>query len=232
MNHLLEVCAISIALLASFVAVANAQTPERPERPMYRGINVELPVSTHSVPVPDADQEDATVVVIDQTGSVFLGVQPLTPAALAQRLKGNGSPVYIKADARTVSANVQPVLDALRAAGIQESTVLSTKQAGLKPGTIVPPEGLRVLLSPKESASSAARLQVLESGNQLPMVEINHEQVPLASLESKLKQWLQNRNGNVVSITSDPQVLFGKLLRVIDVCRGSGAEVSLATREP
>jgi biopolymer transport protein ExbD len=232
MNHLLEVCAISIALLASFVPVANAQTLERAETPMYRGISVELPVSTHSIPMPDADQEDATVVVIDQTGSVFLGVQPITPAALAQRLKGNGSPVYIKADARTVSASVQPVLDALRAAGVHTSTLLTTKQTNLEPGTIVPPEGLTVSIDQAASASSLARLQVLESRQQWSSVTVNDEQVPWALLESKLRQLLQNRNENVISVTSAPEVQFGRLLRVIDVCRAANAEVSLVTPKP
>ena len=232
MNHLLEVCAISMALLTSFVPVANAQTLEKAETPMYRGISVELPVSTHSLPMPDADQEDATVVVIDQSGSVFLGVQPITPTAVAQRLKGNASPVYIKADARTAFANVQPVLDALRAAGVHTSTLLTTKQTNLEPGTIVPPEGLTVLIDQAESASSLARLQVLESRNQWLSVTVNDEQVPWASLESKLRQLLQNRTGNVISVTSAAEVQFGRLLRVIDVCRGANAEVSLVTPKP
>jgi biopolymer transport protein ExbD len=232
MNHLLEVCAISVALSAGFASVANAQTLGTAETPMYRGISVELPVSTHSMSMPDADQQDATVVVIDQTGSVFLGIEPITPVALAQRLKGGASPVYIKADARTTSANVQPILDALRAAGVHTSTLLTTKQTNLAPGTIVPPEGLTVLIDRAGSASSLARLQVLESRNQWPRVTVNDEQVPWASLESKLRQLLQNRNENVISVTSDPEVHFGSLLRVIDACRGASADVSLVTPKP
>ena len=56
--------------------------------------------------MPDADQEDALIVSIKDDGSVYFGVNPICPAALAEKVKAALSnrtekPLYVKADART-----------------------------------------------------------------------------------------------------------------------------------
>jgi hypothetical protein len=130
--------------------------------------------------MPDADNADAWIISVTDNGTVYLGIDPITPAALANEMKGRlrdrEQQLYIKADARTPYADVMRVLEAVRSAGVAGPTLLTAQQELPAPGSIVPPKGLEVNLD-APSSSGSIMVQVLSSGQQSPTLRINHQTV-------------------------------------------------------
>jgi biopolymer transport protein ExbD len=120
-----------------------------PTPPMQKGISVELPVTNNAVPVPEADKPDSPIVTVTYDGSVYLGVSPISPSELAEKLKAAYSyptekTVYIKADARAPYASVVKVVDSLGTAGVEGLTLLTAQRNAEEPGTLVPPKGMEL----------------------------------------------------------------------------------------
>ena len=253
MNYLLEVCLVALTLATGITRSVAEQSPvAAPEnsfagtwegteatasvaQAMRKGISVELPVTSNAVPMPDADQEDSLVVSVTEDGSVYFGVDPISPAALAEKIKGDMSnriekKLYIKADARTPYANMLKVLGAVRRAGVEAPNLLTAQRDPSEPGTLVPPKGLEVLVGPPLlSGSEATVVQVLNSGQRWPTLKINSEQIPWASLRSSLRQLFQNRGENVVLVKAEGILPVADVVDVIDMCRSTGAKVVLVT---
>ncbi len=249
MNHLLEVCLVALTLATGITPSVAAQSPvAAPEnsfartwkgyeatpataQAMRKGISVELPVTSNAAPMPDADQEDALIVSVTEDGTVYFGVEQISPAGLAEKVKGGLSnrtekKLYIKADARTPYANVVNVLDAVRTAGVEAPNLLTAQRDSSGPGTLIPPKGLEVLIGPPLPAGSEEIVvQVLNSEHQRPALKINNEPVQRPTLQSRLRQLLQNRSENVVHIQADATLPFAAVVNVIDVCRSTGAKV-------
>jgi hypothetical protein len=75
MNHLLGVCLVALTLVTGIAPSVAAQSPENSfartwkgyeatpatAQAMRKGISVELPVTSNAAPMPDADQEDASI---------------------------------------------------------------------------------------------------------------------------------------------------------------------------
>jgi biopolymer transport protein ExbD len=185
--------------------------------------------------MPVADQEDALIVSVTDDGSVYFGVNPISPAALAEKVKGGLSnrtekKLYIKADARTPYANVAKVLDAVRTAGVETPNLLTAQQDSSEPGTLVPPKGLEVLVGPLfPSGSETIVVQVLDSGPPRPTLKINNQQIRWATLQSMLGQLFQNRSEKMVLVKAQGTVPFADVVEVTDLCRSMGAKVVLAT---
>ena len=232
MNYLLEVCLV-VTLAAGATPAIGAKSQAITAQTMQKGISVELPVTSYAVAMPDADQEDALIVSVTDDGSVYFGVDPISPAALAEKVRDGLSnrterKLYIKADARTPYANVVKVLDAVRTAGVEPPSLLKAQRDSSGPGTLIPPKGLDVLIGPPlPSGSEAIVVQVLNSEHQRPARKINNEPVQRASLQSRLRQLLQNRSENVVHIQADATLPFAAVVDVIDVCHSTGAKVVL-----
>ncbi len=86
---------------------------------LQAGISVNLPLVSNATAVPDADKEDALIVTVTENGDTYLGVDPITPDALADKIKHAVAfraekKAYIKADARAQYADVEKVLSAAR----------------------------------------------------------------------------------------------------------------------
>src|SRR3981081_1916182 len=97
---------------------------------MQKGSSVELAPASSAVPVPDADNQDALIITVTDSGKFYFGIDPVTPDLLAEKLKGRpprGQNLYIKADARAPYASVVKVLDAARTAGVGGVTLLTTQ---------------------------------------------------------------------------------------------------------
>ena len=231
MNHLLEVCLVALTLTTGITPSIAAQSPGA----MQKGISVELPLTGNAVPMPDADQEDSLIVSVTADGSVYFGANPISPAALAEKIKGGLSDrtekkLYIKADARTPYASVVNVLDAMRTAGVEAPNLLTAQQDSSEPGTLVPPKGLEVLVGPPlPSGSDAIIVQALNSGQQWPTLKINNERVPSATLPATLRRLLQKRSEKVVLVKADGLLPFAHVVHLIDMCRSAGAKVFLVT---
>jgi biopolymer transport protein ExbD len=234
MNNLLEVCLV-VTLATGITPSIVAQSQAIAAQAMQKGISVELPVTSNAVPMPDADQGDALIVSITDDGNVYFGVNPISSAALAEKVKGvlsnqTEKKLYIKADARTPYANVMKVLGAVRAAGVEAPSLLTAQRDSSQPGTLVPPKGLEVLVGPPlPPGSEAIAVLVLNSGQRRPALKINNEPVPWATLQSRLRQLFQNRSEKVVQVKADGILPFADVVDVMDVCRSSGAKVVLVT---
>jgi biopolymer transport protein ExbD len=145
MKYLLVVCLFVLALATTAVVAQD------PTIPMQRGISVQLPATSNAVAVPSADKEDALVVAVTHDGRVYLGTDLVSPADLADKVKGElatraDKKLYIKADARTPYANVVKVLDAVRTSGVHELTLLTDQQRPSEAGKLVTPTGLEMLV--------------------------------------------------------------------------------------
>jgi biopolymer transport protein ExbD len=227
MNRSLSVSLIALTLAAGASQKIAAQSPA-----MQKGISVELASTSSATATPDADNAGAWIVAVTDNGSVYLGIDPITPAALTDemesRLRDREQKLYIKADARTPYADVMRVLEAAYGAGVAAPTLLTSQQESPAPGTIVPPKGLEVFLAPS-SGSESIMVQVFSSGQQSPILKINHQSVSWEALQRTLMQAFQNRSDKLILVKADGQLPFAQVVRVIDTCRSAGAKVILAT---
>ena len=144
-----------VALLVVVTAVSAA--PRSTAQAMQKGISVELAPTSSAVPVPDADNPDALIITVTDTGALYFGIDPVTPGSLAEKLKGRLSDhtqsLYVKADARAPYAYVVKVLDAARAAGVEHVTLLTTQPTAAQAGTVVLPEGIEMELARRSPAA-------------------------------------------------------------------------------
>jgi biopolymer transport protein ExbD len=147
MKYLLEVCLVTFSLTANMICSAAAQSAPA----MQKGISVQLPASSNAVAIPKADSRDALVVTVTSDGSVYFGDAQISPQELAARVKSelfgrSAETLYVKADARAPYAAFIKVVDSVRTAGVNGLTLLTVQRGDDKPGALVPPKGLELLL--------------------------------------------------------------------------------------
>ncbi len=135
MKSAVELCMVAFAM----TCIAGAQDSAKPQ--LQQGIHVEMAEASHTIQMPAADKEGATVVSVTADGKVFAGVKPVDVSALSSLNEGA---VYVKADARAPYQNVLTVLDALRGRSV---VLLAAPTAKVKTDEIVPPYGLKVMVS-------------------------------------------------------------------------------------
>jgi biopolymer transport protein ExbD len=145
-----------VALLA--VGTTLSVAPRSAAQAMQKGISVELARTSSAVPVPDADNRDAFIVAVTDTGRLYFGIDMVAPDALAEKFKARPShhtqTLYIKADARAPYASVVKILDAAHTAGVAGVTLLTTQPNTAAAGTVLPPRGLEMELA-RRSAPAA-----------------------------------------------------------------------------
>ena len=229
MNYLLEVCLATALAIGIMPLIAQSNPDAVPT--MQKGISVQMPVTRTAMPMPDADKEDATVVIITEDGGVYLGLNPTDADAVAGSVRDvlssqPGKNVYVKADARAPYSQVHRVLAVLRAAGVEAPSLLTSQPHTTESGTLLPPEGLGVLVGPRRAPSSPAIVQL---SPQRSVLKVDGEPVPRASLQNRLAQFFQNRSNKIVQIEADGSLPFAVVVDVIDGCRAAGAKVVLAT---
>jgi biopolymer transport protein ExbD/biopolymer transport protein TolR len=236
MNHLLDVC-LAITLATSVAPSLVAQTNPDAIPTLRKGISVELPVASTAVSMADADKEDALVVSITDDGTIYVGLDPTNPTALLGELNDalSNQPrkkLYIKADARAPYAEVAEVLSVSRSAGVEALNLLTAHRGSAKSDTLMVPEGLVVLVGPRLSSSSGViTVRVSNSEEEQPMLKVNRESVPLASLQNKVAHLLQDRSDRVVQIDAHGSLPFAHVVSVIDACHSTGVKIVLATPE-
>jgi len=238
MNRILEVCLVAVTLATSITPSAAAKPVTVPQNSSFagaaqapqKGVSVQMPVTSNAAPMPDADSKDARIVAVTESGSVYLGIDPVPLVALADKIKSSLSnstqKLYVKADARTPYANVVKVLEALRIGGLESPILLTDQPESSQPGARVSPKGLEVMLTPP-SGSQPTVVQV-NSGQQTPLLRIDNRQIPWANLQNMLTQLFQNRSEKMVLLKADGQLPFADVVHVIDTCHSAGAKVVLA----
>ncbi len=140
-----------VALLGTLLAA-----PRSSAQAMQEGISVELASTSSAVPVPDADHHGALIITVTDNGTLYFGIDPVTPDTLAEKLKGRPShhaqTLYLKADARAPYASVVKVLDAAHTAGVASVTLLTIQPKAMQAGTVVFPEGIEMELARRSPA--------------------------------------------------------------------------------
>ncbi len=221
---------LTIAAAALFSPIlSNAQE-------MQKGVTVQMPVTTNASTVPDADRNNAWVVAVTADGSIYFGAEPKTPEQLADWMKthprNREAKLYIKADARAPFSSVQQVLEIGRRAMFETPVLLTSQKDPTAPGTMLPPNGLEVMIGSAAPAGTVATVvQLLNSGQQRPLLRVNGDETSSSALQGTLMEHFQKGDEKVVLLKADRRLPFGQVAQAIDVCRSTGAKVYLPTPE-
>lgn len=147
---------------ASGVALLTVLTillalPQSGAQAMQKGVSVELAPTSSAVPVPDADNQDAVIITVTDTGKIYFGVDLLATKSLGEMLKNRVPPernVYLKVDARAPYANVVRILDVAHASGLTNIALLTTQGKTSQPGKLAVPEGIELTLARRTTAAT------------------------------------------------------------------------------
>lgn len=234
MKCLLSVClaftlCIGIAL-QSMVRQAVAQAAA-----MQKGISVEMARANHAQAWPQADENDAWVVTVDNTGKLYFGTDAMTPEELKQWMiqhpRRRDQKLYIKADARASYTSVQKALDAASDAEFAEPVLLVNQaESPARPGSMLPPKGLEVTIGSASPYGTATVVELTLSGQQ-SLVKVNNDEIPLSALGETLKRHFQKGDDYVVLVRANGRLPFAEVAHAIDDGRAAGARVYLAEPE-
>jgi biopolymer transport protein ExbD len=221
----------TVALL--FVFVLFPQHPSHAQE-MQRGVSVQMPVTANATSMPDADHNDAWVVTVAADGSLYFGADLMTREGLADWMKthprNREAKLYIKADARAPFASVEQVLEIGRRALFETPVLLTSQRESIAPGTVVPPNGLEVQINSALPAGAVATVvQLLNSGQQRPLLKVNDDEISWSALEDRLRQHFQKGDEKVILLKAGQRLPFGQVVHAIDVCHSTGAKVFLPT---
>ena len=101
---------------------------------LQKGVSVDMAQVNNPLPMEDADKEDALLVSVTRDGMVYFGSDQITVDALTTKVKdrlatnAQNKQVYVKADMRTHFGNVVQVVDAVRAAGVDDLGLLTDQR--------------------------------------------------------------------------------------------------------
>jgi len=106
---------------------------------LQKGISVDMAKVNNPEQMPDADKEDALLVSITRDNKVYFGSEQIQVDNLTTKVKDRlankaDKRVYVKADMRTRFGGVVQVVDAVRAAGVDDLGLLTDqKKTGTPP---------------------------------------------------------------------------------------------------
>jgi biopolymer transport protein ExbD len=232
MNHLLEVCLFALTLATSLTPSVAAQSATGAQT-LQPGVSVNLAVTSSAVAMPEADNQDAWIVAVSADGSLYYGIDPVTPSDLADKMKSRprrrDQKLYVKADARAPFAEVRKVLTAAHEVDFNTAVLLTSQSESPARGAMVPPKGLEVQIGPHSNAATIV-VQV-NPGQPSPTFEVNDRRIPAAGLEDTLRRLRQNRSDMPVLVKASGPVSFAPIVQAIDACHSIGAKVMLSTPE-
>jgi biopolymer transport protein ExbD len=219
---------LTVALLLAAVLFA---APTANTQQLKRGVSVQLAVTSNALPMPEADNADAWIVAVTADGSLYFGIDPVSPSDLADTMKARprrrDQTLYIKADTRAPFADVRNVLTAAHEVGFNAPVLLTSQTEPAPAGTVVAPKGLEVQIGPH---SNAATVVVQVNADQpSPTFEVNDQKTPAADLPDTVRRLLQNRSDTPVLVKPHGPVSFTAVVQAIDACRSIGAKVMLST---
>lgn len=232
MKCLLSVCLVALLSVAiGHVVEQSANASQESESAMQQGVSVKMAGASNAQPMPEADDADAWVITVTADGQLYFGVDPVTPAALRERMirtpRKRTQRLYIKADARASFASVQKALDAASSVEIEAPVLLVSQHISSKPGMMVAPEGLEVLLDGMANSGAKTAVEV-ESAQGSSTVKVDGQEVSAADLHDRLLQLMQSGNEKAIFLRADRRSRFADVARVIDACHAAGAKVVIA----
>jgi len=100
---------------------------------LQKGVSVDMAKVNSPTAMEDADKEDALLVSITRDGKVYFGTDQITIDALTTKVKDRlanrpDKRVYVKADMRARFGGVVGVVDAVRAAGVDDLGLLTDQR--------------------------------------------------------------------------------------------------------
>jgi len=101
---------------------------------LQKGVSVDMAKVNNPEQMPDADKEDALLVSITRNADVFFGSEKISIDALTTKVKdrlatrSGDRRVYVKADMRARFGEVVKVVDAVRAAGVDDLGLLTDQR--------------------------------------------------------------------------------------------------------
>jgi len=112
---------------------------------LQKGASVDMAKVNNPVPMPDADKEDALLVVVMRDGQIYFGTDRINVDQLTQKVKDRladkpDKRIFIRADLRAKYGAVVDVVDNVRSAGVDDVGLL-TEQKRSGPATTKPPTG-------------------------------------------------------------------------------------------
>lgn len=224
MNHSVFVCLLASTL--SLMFAAQVQNP-----PMRKGISVQMALTTNAMPEPAADNEDAWIITVTVDGHLFFGIKAVTPESLTQAMiatpRHRDQYLYIKADARTRFGTVSQALNSGKVDGFQSAVLLTNQHETPAPGNLVAPKGLEVLLA--SSSPQAVTVQLRNSGENIPAVQVNGREIMMSDLQDALNQALREQTNRLVQLQADDSLKFAQVAQVIDACSSVKASVVIAS---
>ncbi len=111
---------------------------------LQKGVSVDMAKVNNPVPMPDADKEDALLVVVMRDGQIYFGTDRVTLDELSNKVKDRlanqvNKQVFIRADMRAKYGSVVDVVDNVRSAGVDDVGLLTEQTK--TPATQKPPAG-------------------------------------------------------------------------------------------
>jgi biopolymer transport protein TolR len=114
---------------------------------LQKGVSVDMAKVNNPIPMEDADKEDAMLVSITRDGQVYFGSDQISVDALTTKVKdrlatnAQNKQVYVKADMRARFGGVVSVVDAVRAAGVDDLGLLTDQRKTTAPPPAPPAAG-------------------------------------------------------------------------------------------
>jgi len=105
---------------------------------LQKGVSVDMAKVNNPTPMEDADKEDALLVSITRDGHVYFGSDTISVDALTTKVKDRlankpDKRVYVKSDMRARFGEVVQVVDAVRAAGVDDLGLLTDQRKTTPP---------------------------------------------------------------------------------------------------
>ena len=112
---------------------------------LQKGQSVDMAKVNNPVPMPDADKDDALLIVVMRDGQIYFGTDRIKVEDLTNKVKDRlankvNKQVFIRADVRAKYGSVVDVVDNVRSAGVDDVGLL-TEQRQTGPATKKPPAG-------------------------------------------------------------------------------------------
>ena len=105
---------------------------------LQKGVSVDMSKVNNPTPMEDADKEDALLVSITRNNEVYFGSDHITIDGLTTKVKDRlankpDKRVYVKSDMRARFGEVVQVVDAVRAAGVDDLGLLTDQRKTTPP---------------------------------------------------------------------------------------------------
>lgn len=217
---------LAIALLTGCALWAQSSAPP----PLQPGIRVNMAVSEHGQPVPEADDAKAWVATITHDGKLFFHANQTTPEELLEFLKSQprnrNARFYIKADSLVPFANVQKMLDEARELRFDTAILLTSQPVPASAGGIVPPVGLAIQVGATETPNSVS-VQIIKTTHSNPLMRINNQQIRTSAFGNALRIVLQTKQDKTVLVRADGELPFSQVAEFMDTCRAAGATLAM-----